>query len=263
MDKKPYILISNDDGINAPGIKHLWNCLHENYDIAIAAPHREKSGMGLATTGIRPLHIFDVKWEKDTPAWKVTGTPTDAVKLALSVLLKRKPNLIVSGINRGSNAGLNALYSGTVACTIEGTLRGIPGIAFSCFEIKNPPYEKAEKYIPHIVDYFLKNPPPHGTLINVTFPSKELEIKGIKMTIQGEGKWAENPDERLHPEGHYYYWLRGKHINPQEENDESDSYLLNQGYITLTPLQVKKLTDSEYFNSQKNIFDEEFGKIDF
>ncbi len=263
MNKKPFILISNDDGIGAPGIKHLWNCLHEKFDVAIVAPHKEKSGFALAITLLRPLHIFDVKWEKDTPAWKITGTPTDSIKLALSVLLEKKPDLIVSGINRGSNAGLNVLYSGTVACVIEAVLRGIPGIAFSCFETKDPPYEMAEKYIPHIVEHFLKFPPPKGTLINVTFPKKQFEIKGLKMTKQGQSKWVETPDERLHPEGHYYYWLGGKHENGKDDEEDSDTYLLNHGYITLVPIQVQKLTDNEYLINQKEVFDKEFEKIKF
>lgn len=262
MNKKPFILISNDDGISAPGIKHLWNCLHEKFEVAIVAPHKEKSGFALAITMLRPLHIFDVKWEKDTPAWKITGTPTDSIKLALSVLLEKKPDLVVSGINRGSNAGLNVLYSGTVACVIEAVLRGIPGIAFSCFDTKDPPYAEAEKYIPNIVDHFLKSPPSKGTLINVTFPKKQLEIKGIKMTKQGIGKWVETPDERLHPEGHYYYWLGGKYENPKEEED-SDTSLLNHGYITLVPIQIQKLTDYEYLKNQKEVFDKEFEKIKF
>lgn len=263
MNNKPFILISNDDGINAPGIKHLWNCLHEKYEVAIAAPHREKSGFSLATSMVRPIHIFDVKWEKETPAWKITGTPTDSVKLALSVLLEKKPDLIVAGINRGSNAGLNVLYSGTVGCVIEGVLRGIPGIAFSCFELKDPPYKIAEKYIPHIVDHFLKYPLPKGTLINVTFPQKNLEIKGLKMAKHGQGKWVETPDERLHPEGHYYYWMGGKLENSIEEEKDTDTYLLNQGYITIVPIQIKKLTDNEFLNKQKDVFEKEFEKIKF
>ena len=201
MSEKPYILISNDDGINAPGIKHLWKSLHETYDVVIVAPHREKSGMGLATSLLRPLHSFDVKWENNTPAWKITGTPTDSVKIALSSLLEKQPDLVVAGINKGSNAGTTVLYSGTVACTIEATLRNIPGIAFSCYDFDNPNYQICEKYIPHIVDHILKNPMPKGTLLNVTFPSNNLEIKGFKMARQGKGRWIESPDKRKHPEG--------------------------------------------------------------
>lgn len=263
MNNKPLILISNDDGISAPGIKHLWNSLHEKYDTAIAAPHREKSGFSLATSMQRPLHILDVKWEKETPAWKVTGTPTDSVKLALSVLLERKPDLIVSGINQGSNAGLNVLYSGTVACVIEGALRGIPGIAFSCYDIKDPDFKVTEKYIPHIVDHFLKSQMPKGTLLNVTFPKKQLEIKGIKMTKHGQGRWKETPDERLHPEGHYYYWLGGKLDTSIEDDEDCDTSLLNQGYITIVPIQVINLTDGNFLKAQKKHFEKEFEKIKF
>lgn len=263
MNKKPFILLSNDDGINAPGIKHLWNCLHEKFELAIAAPHREKSGFSLATSMVRPIHIFDMKWEKDTPAWRITGTPTDSIKLALSVLLEKKPDLILSGINKGSNAGLNVLYSGTVACVIEGVLRGIPGIAFSCFDLKEPSYEITENYIPLIVDHFLKNTPPKGTLINVTFPPKKLKIKGLKMTKHGQSRWMETPDERLHPEGHYYYWLGGKLQNSNDDEEDSDTYLLNQGYITLAPIRINKLTDNEYLKSQKEIFEKEFENIKF
>src|SRR3989344_2971248 len=117
MEKnKKTILISNDDGISAPGIKHLWNALHEEYEVTIVAPHSEKSGSGLATTLFKPLHIFEEKWEKNAKAYRITGTPTDSVKIALSSILKTKPDVVVSGINRGSNAGRGVLYSGTVGC---------------------------------------------------------------------------------------------------------------------------------------------------
>jgi len=257
--KKPFILISNDDGIEAPGIKYLWKALFEKYDVAIAAPHREKSGSSLATTMLRPLHILNVNWEKNTPAWKITGTPADTIKLALSVILKqKKPDLLVSGINRGSNAGSNVLYSGTVACTIESCLRKIPGIAFSCYDFEKPNYETIVKYIPGLVDYFLKSPPPFGTLINVTFPKKDMQIKGFKMAKQGIGKWTEVPDERKHPEGHFYYWLGGKLDDLENESKESDTYLLNKGYITAVPIKVLDLTDNQYLQKMKDDFEKVF-----
>ncbi len=265
MKKKPFILISNDDGINAPGIKHLWNALDKSgkYDLTIVAPHREKSGTSLATSLLRPLHIFNIKWEKNTPAWKVTGTPTDSIKIALSEILQKQPDMIVSGINRGSNAGRNVLYSGTVGCVIESVLRNIVGIAFSCYELYNPNYEIAEKYIPYITNYFLKNPPPLGTLINVTFPPKNIEIKGFKMAYQGKSKWFETPDKRLHPEGHYYYWLGGKLSKADELNEDknSDVYLLNQGYITAVPIKVSDLTEKDYLQKHRDNFENLFNTI--
>lgn len=257
-DNKPFILISNDDGIAAPGIKHLWKSLKDNYKLAIVAPNSEKSGSGMATTLFKPLHIFNVKWEDDTPAWRITGTPTDSIKIALSSLLERKPDLIVSGINRGSNAGRNIFYSGTIGCVMEGTLRNIPGIAFSCANLDSPHYEKIEKYIPLIVDYFLKNKPAFGTFINVTFPEKSLEIKGFKLTKQGKSRWKEAPDKRLHPEGHHYYWLGGEWHEHEDDDKDSDTYLLNHGYITAVPVSIAELTDLKFFEDKKKSFEKLF-----
>ncbi len=256
-NNKPLILISNDDGISAPGIKHLANSLAQDFSLAIVAPHGEKSGAGLSTTMIKPLHIHKVKWENNTPAWKVTGTPADSVKLALSVLLERKPDLIVSGINRGSNAGRNILYSGTVGCVIEGAFRNIPGIAFSCTDLEKPNYQRFEKYIPSIVNHFLENKPPYGSFINVTFPENNLEIKGFKMARQGQSRWFENPDKRTHPEGHNYYWLGGEWLD-HDEHDDSEIKYLNQGYITAAPIHVNELTDVEFLKKHKENFEKLF-----
>ena len=126
MISKPYILITNDDGIHAPGIKHLWNCLKNKADVVVVAPDREQSAVGLSITLRQPLKIDTMTWEGSTEVHCINGTPADCVKMALAVILKRKPDLIVSGINRGSNAGRNLLYSGTVAATIEGTMQNIP-----------------------------------------------------------------------------------------------------------------------------------------
>src|SRR6185369_1933354 len=112
--KKPFLLLTNDDGINAPGIRHLWEAVHEFADVAIVAPGSEKSGCGLGITYTKPLHIQPIAWEKNTPAWFLNGTPADCVKMALGVLLDKKPDMIISGVNKGSNAGRTVLYSGTV-----------------------------------------------------------------------------------------------------------------------------------------------------
>jgi len=259
---KPFILITNDDGITAPGIQALWRALR-NYDVAIAAPIHEKSGSGLAITSTRPLQIRDFPWnDKKTPAWSINGTPADCIKLALSVILEKKPDLIVSGINKGSNSGRNVLYSGTVGGVIEGVIRNIPGIAFSSENFENPKFEIYEKYIPSIIEYFYKNPLSAGTFLNVSFPSDyDKEIQGFKMARQGKGVWTENPEKRFHPaEGHPYYWLGGKCIDFPEEED-SDVALLKQGYITATPLHVNELTDFDLLKNHKILFEDLFGNI--
>jgi 5'-nucleotidase len=257
MSKKSRILIINDDGIEAPGLKHLWSALVDLAEVSIIAPAIEQSGVGMATTQRKPLHIYSVKWEKDTPAWKITGTPADCVKMAISVILKSPPDLIVSGINRGANSGRNVLYSGTVGGIIEGILRNIPGIAFSCVDYEKPNYSTAEKYIYPVVEYVMEHPLPAGTFLNVNIPDSSHQIKGVKLARQGLGYWTENPDERLHPEGRRYYWLGGKWAH-HEEDHESDVHLLKEGYLTAVPINVKEMTDLELLKNRKSHFEQRF-----
>lgn len=256
MTSRPYILISNDDGIHAPGIKHLWNCLKDFADVIVVAPDREQSAVGLSITLRQPLHLETYRWENNESIYAINGTPADCIKMALTVILKRKPDLIVSGINRGTNAGRNILYSGTVAATIEGTMQNIPSIAFSCYDYHEyPNYEVVEDYIPSIVNHVLEHPLSPGVLLNVNFPSKKHEIQGIKLASQGMQYWAENPDQRAHPaEGKDYYWL-GARLKEFDEDENSDIHLLKHGYITAVPVQVHQLTDYSYLNERKDAFD--------
>lgn len=256
--KKNHILVTNDDGIHAAGIRHLWKALNHIADLTVVAPASEQSAVGLSITLRNPIQIskFD-DWMQGVSAWAVTGTPADCVKMALNVILDNPPDLIVSGINRGSNAGRNVLYSGTVAAVIEGTLQGIPGIAFSSYDYKHTPYQKAEPYIPKIVEYVLANPLSPGAFLNVNFPSAcmEGEIKGVKLVRQGKEYWGEDPEHRQHPaEGHSYYWLGCKLESFQEEED-SDIALLRQGYVTAVPVQISELTDYGHITAHKERFE--------
>jgi 5'-nucleotidase len=256
MTKRPYILLTNDDGIHAPGLKHLWLAIKDYADVVIVAPQTEKSGSGLSITYMKPLIIHEVPWE--TPAWSVNGTPADCVKMALSVILERKPDMIVSGINAGSNAGRTVLYSGTVGGVIEGALKDIPGIAFSFSDFTPPPLESTKKYIYPIIEHFLENPLPLGTLLNVNFPLDAKErIKGFKMAKQGKGCWLESPDKRAHPQGTPYYWLGGGWVSGNEEID-SDVYWLDNGYITGAPVHVKDLTDRGALEDHKALVEAKF-----
>ena len=151
---KPYILITNDDGIQAPGLRALWEALLDVADTVVVAPADDQSATGMSITLRTPISVEKHFWEKEV-VWSVRGTPADTVKMALSVLLERKPDMIVSGINNGSNAGRNILYSGTVSAVIEGTMRDIPGIAFSCHDHKEPDYALATQHIPSMVRYML------------------------------------------------------------------------------------------------------------
>lgn len=256
MKTRPHILITNDDGIYAPGIKHLWNAIKEMADVTIVAPAGEQSAVSLSITIRHPLRIEKIEWPSQR-AWSVTGTPSDCVKMALSVILPSYPDLIVSGINRGTNAGRNVLYSGTVAAIIEGVMHGIPGVAFSLGDYYNPSFHLVESFIPQIVRYTLKHPLPSGTFLNVNFPEDAKKgIKGIRMAKQGKEYWAENPEQREHPaEGHSYYWLGAK-LAEFEEDEESDIYWLKQGYAAAVPLHIGELTDQLHIQKQKKIFEE-------
>lgn len=250
---KPTILITNDDGIHAPGIRHLCQAVCEFADVILCAPQGEKSGSGLAITWTKPLHLKEVDWKQAKAAWSVSGTPADCVKMALSVLMEGPPTLILSGINAGSNAGRTVLYSGTVGGVIEGALRGIPGIAFSYSEFAYAPEGAVHSHIQAIVKHFLNHPFPYGTLLNVTFPPKcEEGIQGIRMAGQGRGYMRENPDKRIHPEGNPYYWLGGK-WDHCDEDPESDVFLLGQGYATITPIHVSDLCDRRVIEQHKDL----------
>lgn len=254
--KKIRILITNDDGIEAIGIWHLWNALADIADITIVAPSTEKSGVGVGLTLRDPIMIRSVKWEKNIPAWKVNGTPADCVRFAMSVILKEKPDLIVSGINRGSNAGRNVLYSGTIGGVIEGALRGVPGVAFSCERFDDPQYQLTEKHVLSIVHHVLKHPLSKGTILNVNFPDAN-HVRGIKLARQGRGYWIEDPQHRTHPDGESYYWHGGK-WNEHDELEESDVALLKQGYAAAVPIHIDELTDHEFLRVNKAHFDQSF-----
>ncbi len=251
MKKRPTLLITNDDGIHAPGIRYLWESVREFADVVIVAPHAEKSGAGLSITWTKPLHIRPFSWE-GAPAWSLNGTPADCVKMALAVLMEQKPDMVISGINRGSNAGRTVLYSGTIGGVIEGALKGIPGIAFSFSDFDPPPLSVAKKYVTPLVQYFLSRPFPQGSLLNVNFPHNAKEkITGVRIAKQGKSYWREDPDRRIHPEGVPYYWLGGS-WGAVEEDPSSDVALLEQGYIAVVPIHVGELTCKETFEKYKD-----------
>lgn len=257
MIERPLILITNDDGVHAAGIKHLWQAVQGIADLVVVAPAGEQSAVSLSITVRNPLHIAKVEWNTlQATTWSVNGTPADCVKLALSVILPRRPQLILSGINRGTNAGRNVLYSGTVAAVMEGVMQGIPGIAFSLGDYFNPAYGSVESFIPLIVDYALKHPLPEGTFLNVNFPKSECgPIKGIRLTTQGKEYWVENPVERHHPAEHLpYYWL-GSKIAEFDEQSDSDIAWLKKGYVAAVPIHIGDLTSHKHIASERQNFE--------
>jgi 5'-nucleotidase len=259
MKNRPHILITNDDGVHAPGIRILYETLKNFGNVTVVAPSTERSATSMSITIRDPLIIEKHPWESGAAIYSATGTPADCVKLGLSVILKTKPDFVVSGINRGSNAGRNLLYSGTVAGAIEGVLQGVPSIAFSCHDFIEPNYLEVATYIPKVISNILKHPLPYGTLLNVNFPSKEHgTIKGMKMTRQGKEMWMENPSERQHPIGEFsYYWLGAKILECQEEEDCDVSWI-KKGFAAAVPVHVGELTDHGHLQARRSHFEEDF-----
>lgn len=257
MKTRPKILITNDDGVEAPGIRHLWEALHEQADCTIVAPATEQSGRGCSITIHEPVRLQEVEWYgADVPVWKVTGTPVDAVKLALGVVMADDwPDLIVSGINNGSNAGRNLLYSGTVGCVVEGAIRGIPGIAFSCVDKVDVPYAEFKPHVPKMVDYVIKHPLPAGTVLNVNYPAKSAgDFRGFRLASQGNGYWTDAPMERVDHNDLPYYWLGGRNV-AHEEEESADVALLDAGYATAVPFQACQMTNHHELNQRRETFE--------
>lgn len=258
---RPKILITNDDGIHAPGLMFLYEALTELAEVTIVAPSDEKSASGLSITIRHPLHVQQVKWKNNAEAWSVTGTPADCIKLALSQYMITPPDLVVSGINPGSNAGRNVLYSGTVGGTIEAIMHEIPGVAFSTLAEYDYNFSSCVPYIQTIVEHVLNDPLPLGTLLNVNFPEGE-KFRGLKFTRQGGGMCVENPDKRIHPTaGHTYYWIGRKDLK-SEEPEDTDTWWLEQNYITAVPVHVAELTDHRLLQKRKESFEELFKQSD-
>jgi 5'-nucleotidase len=263
MNRRPRILLTNDDGITAPGIKRLWEALHRaNFAVLIViAPATEKSGAGVGITWNRPIQITRADWPEDTLAWSVDGTPADCVKMGLRIILKNRPDFIISGINAGSNAGRNVLHSGTVGAVIEGVFRGIPGMALSCENGDTPNYHVAEKYVDFLARYLMKHPLSPGCFLNINFPHcVQDRVKGFKITKQGKGRWSEDPSLHLETDLGSSYWLGGK---PEElaEEDDCDISLLKEGYMTAVPVFVHDLTDLKTLEERKLEFENFFSEM--
>ncbi len=237
--KKPLILVTNDDGVSAPGIRNLIEWMQELGEVVVVAPAGPQSGMGHAITISKPLRLDEVDLYPNIKAYQASGTPVDCVKLAVDVVLHRKPDLLVSGINHGSNSSINVIYSGTMSAAVEGAIEDIPSIGFSlCDYSYNANFAPIKKHLLAIAKNVLKNGLPKGTLLNVNFPKVEDEtgIKGIKICRQCKAKWQENFDERKDPGGRSYYWLTGKFING-DHGEDTDEWALANDYVSVVPTQ--------------------------
>jgi 5'-nucleotidase len=240
MDKaKPLILITNDDGVSAPGLRALIDVMAEIGDVLVVAPDKPQSGMGHAITINNTLYLNKLSKENDAiEEYSCSGTPVDCVKLAVNEILKRAPDLCVSGVNHGSNSSINVIYSGTMSAAIEAGVEGIPAIGFSLLDYDwNADFETMKPFIRKITLEVLENKLPKGVILNVNFPKLTKEnINGIKICRQAKARWVEKFDKRQTPQGRDYYWLSGEFVN-QDKGEDTDEWALANGYISVVPVQ--------------------------
>ncbi|GAB5538526.1 MAG: 5'/3'-nucleotidase SurE [Salibacteraceae bacterium] len=248
MIKKPLILVTNDDGYHAPGIKALESVAAEFGDVIKIAPDKPQSGMGHAITINSTLRIHKVEERDGFTGYQCTGTPVDCVKIALDVILDHKPDLIVSGINHGSNASINVIYSGTMSAAVEGFIEGVPSIGFSLLDHSlEADFSGSAYYAQKVIQMALKNLD-QSFCLNVNIPRLEPNlIKGIKFCRQAHAKWQEEFDKRQDPSVQDYYWLTG-HFDPFEHHLEgTDLWALEKGYVSIVPVNYD-LTHHEFLN---------------
>jgi len=235
---RPIILVTNDDGIMAPGIPNLIKFMMPLGEVVVVAPDKPQSGTGHAVTTRNPLRLERILKDSPPIEFSCSGTPVDCVKIAVNKILQKKPDLIVSGINHGSNSSINVIYSGTMSAAIEGAMENIPSIGFSLLDYSfDADFLSARKHIIAIVENVLKHRLPNGTCLNVNIPAvSENDLKGIKICRQAHANWEENFDHRKDPSGKDYYWLAGK-FKLHENNNETDEWALNKNYISVVPVQ--------------------------
>jgi len=237
--KKPLILVTNDDGITAPGIRALIAVMKELGDVVVVAPDSPQSATGHAITINNTLHINKIDIDPDVETeYSCSGTPVDCVKFAVNEILHRKPDLCVSGVNHGSNSSINVIYSGTMSAAVEAGIEGIPAIGFSLLDYNwDADFEPAKFFIRKITQQVLENGLPEGVILNVNLPKlAEKDIKGIKVCRQAKAMWQEKFDKRTNPMGKDYYWLTGKFVN-MDNGEDTDEWALANGYVSVVPVQ--------------------------
>ena len=235
---KPLILITNDDGITAPGLRHLIQYMTTLGEVVVVAPDSPQSGMGHAITIDSMLYLKKIDVAGSHQEYSCSGTPADCVKIALREIVTRKPDICVSGINHGANSSINVLYSGTMSAAIEAGIEGVPAIGFSlCDYSWEANFKATETFVKNIVSEAITNGIPKGVVLNVNIPKRTKEaIKGIKICRQAKGNWKEKFDKRTNPMGKEYYWLTGE-FELLDKGEDTDEWALENGYIAIVPTQ--------------------------
>ena len=238
--KRPLILISNDDGVQAGGLKYLIDIVSHMGDIWVVAPEKGESGMSHAISISTPLYINKIKEENHLHVFSCTGTPVDSVKIALNQILPRRPDFLVSGINHGSNASLSVIYSGTMGAAIEGCLNSVPSVGFSLLNPSpNADFSECGSVIKDIMKNIIENGLPQGVCLNVNIPDIPYKkMKGIRVCRQTKGVWREEYDLRKDAKGKTYYWLTGDFHNFEPNAKDTDEWALANNYIAIVPIET-------------------------
>ena len=239
MNKRPFILIANDDGYHSHGIRQLVDFVSEMADVLVVAPEGARSGYSCAFSATDYLRLKVRHNMGNIEVWSCSGTPVDCIKIALSQLCcDRRPDLILSGINHGDNSSVNNHYSGTMGAALEGCMKYIPSVAFSsCYYDEEANLEPLRPYVQQIVRKVLSEGLPKGICLNVNFPARQ-HFEGVKVCRMTFGSWVEEIDKCRHPRGYDYYWVVGHYHNDEPGIEGTDQYALDNGYVAITPTKV-------------------------
>jgi 5'-nucleotidase len=256
-NNKPLILVTNDDGIHAPGLKVLTELAQKLGEVIVVAPDEGRSGMSHAITIKYPLRLNKVREEDGIVMYSCSGYPADCVKLAVNQILGRKPDLLVSGINHGSNSSISVVYSGTMAAAIEGGLHGIPSIGMSITDFSSrPDFAACIHFGEKIIRNTLLEGLPQGVCLNVNFPKSPVDkIMGIKICRQARGLWIEEFDKRKDPHRREYFWLTGYFDNYEPDDEDTDEWALKNNYVSVVPVRVD-FSDLKALDKLKTLYAE-------
>ena len=259
-ERQPLILVTNDDGVKAKGLRALIEIAKDFGRVIVVAPDEGQSGMSHAITIKHPLRITKHKSDYDNvEVYSVNGTPVDCVKLAMNQVLKTTPTLLLSGVNHGSNASVSIFYSGTMAAAIEGCLYGIPSIGFSLLDfLPDADFTGSIKFGKKIVSTIINDGVKRGVCLNVNFPAiPAADIKGIKVCRQNRGTWREEFDKRTDPRGLEYFWLTGHYHNEEPEATDTDEHALSDGFVSIVPVNINLTDEGEVKRLQSASFETE------
>ena len=238
MNNRPLILISNDDGYQAKGINQLVDMVKHLGDIVVCAPEGPRSGFACAFSATTPLRLALRQRRPGVEIWSSNGTPVDCVKLALSQILQRKPDLVLGGINHGDNGSVNTHYSGTMGVVMEGCMKYIPSVAYSlCDHRDDADFEPLRPYVDRFTRKVLSDGLPQGVCLNINFPLAET-FSGVRMCRMAKGSWYNEISTCHHPRGYDYYWMVGHYRNDEPQAEDTDNWALQHGYIAITPTQA-------------------------